>query len=768
MILTPASLRARFLSPTALHANANALIVGTAVTSVAGLAFWALATRWLPAEAVGLGTALVSAVTLLANFATLGLRNGLVRFLPSAGASTGRLIVGSQLACVLAAVAFSGVFLVGQPWWAAQLGFLRADGVAIGAFVGATVVWVLFVLQDHVLIGLRRSVWVPVKSLAYSVGKLGVLPLLLFAPTWAVLGATMLPALAAVAVVGLLLARLSRSSRAPSGARARISVRRLVGFAAADQVAWLVWVATPHVLTLIVLHLRGPQASAYYYIANMIGYSLYLVTSNIGSALIAESVHDPARAASQARAALVHSASLVVPLALAGVLLGPFALGILGADYAQHATTAMQLIILSAIPQMIVGISVNTARVRREMSTVVVTYVFLAVTIWGGSWFTLQWWGLTGVGVTILVAQSAAAFILVLAGRTGLASTHETARAAWAVMALLPRSLRSRQVARERRRLLRPALEACGLPDAPVTREMKTDSDTIVTAVDAGSVELVVKLSTSPSCDRCLSRHAERVIALRDRDDRGYRELIPRILDLATVGQRTVVVETLLPGSVPDGVSDAESAAAIAAVARLHSGTARTMVVTPALLEEWIDAPSAHLRGRNRGAGYAGEIDRMVAFLHGGLIGRTITVGCTHGDFWPGNVLMTDTPSGPDVTGIVDWENGTDIGLPDFDHVHWYLATRPAELGTAVCRVLDEPERLDRYLTSVGSPRPNPHLDPEVLVVFAWLWHVANTGMRSTRQGPRRVWFARNVLPVVRRFGSDTPLVPGDPRVRHT
>lgn len=765
MIRTPASTRGRFRATTALHANANALIVGTAVTSVAGLAFWALAARWLPAEAVGLGTALVSAVTLLANFATLGLRNGLVRFLPSAGASTGRLIVGSQLACVLAAVAFSGVFLVGQPWWADQLGFLRADCVAIGAFVGATVVWVLFVLQDHVLIGLRRSVWVPVKSLAYSVGKLGVLPLLLFAPTWAVLGATMLPALAAVAVVGLLLARLTRPSRVPSGARARISVRQLAGFAAADQVAWLVWVATPHVLTLIVLHLRGPQASAYYYIANMIGYSLYLVTSNIGSALIAESVHDPVRAASQARAAIIYSARLVLPLAAVGVLLGPYALGILGADYAEHASTAMQLIIVSAIPQMIVGISVNTARVRREMSTVVVTYVFLAVAIWGGSWVTLQWWGLTGVGVTILVAQSTAALVLVLAGRTGLASTSETARTAWAAIALLPRSVRSRQVARERRRLLRPALEACDLADAPVTREMATDSDTIVTAVGSGPRELVLKISTSASADRCLGRHAERVIALRELDDPGYRELLPRILDLGIVGQRTVVLETLLPGRVPDDASDAESAAAIAAVTRLHSGTARTVVVTPELLKEWIDVPATQLRGRSRAAGYAGEVDRMVAFLRRGLIGRTITVGCTHGDFWPGNVLMTDTPSGPEVTGIVDWENGMDVGLPDFDHVHWYLSTRPAELGTAVCRVLDEPELLERYFASIGSPRPNPHLDPAVLVVFAWLWHVANTRMRSTRQGPRRVWFARNVLPVVRRFDSSTPLVVGDSRV---
>lgn len=117
------ALRDRLRAPDALRANANALIVSTAVTSVAGLGFWALAARWLPADAVGIGTALVSVLTLLANLATLGLRNGMVRFLPAAGRSTRRLISGSFLACILAAVVLSLGFLLGQPWWPATWGF---------------------------------------------------------------------------------------------------------------------------------------------------------------------------------------------------------------------------------------------------------------------------------------------------------------------------------------------------------------------------------------------------------------------------------------------------------------------------------------------------------------------------------------------------------------------------------------------------------------------------------------------------------------------
>src|SRR5699024_9063587 len=359
----------------------------------------------LPTHAVGVGTALVSAMTLLANLATLGLRNGLVRFLPVAGASARRVIAGAYAASAVAAVAAAAVFLAGQHWWAPQLAFLRDGPAAACAFAAATAVWVLFVLQDQVLIGLRRSVWVPVANALYSVAKLAALPLFTATAVWAVFAATALPAVAAVAGVSVLVLVITRRRRSVDRAAtpSRFALRNLVRFAAYDQTAWLVWMAVPEVLTLLALNVRGADASAYYFMANAIGYSLYLVTSNIGSALIAESAHDPQRAVAHARRALGYCVALVVPLALVGAAAAPLVLRVLGSDYAQGATGALRLILLSAIPQIIVGIAVSTARVRNDMRTVVAVYVVIAGIIWTGSWFALRVWGVTGIGVAVLV-----------------------------------------------------------------------------------------------------------------------------------------------------------------------------------------------------------------------------------------------------------------------------------------------------------------------------------------------------------------------------
>jgi len=77
--------RALHLLRTPLYANAFYLWVNAAGAAVAGFAFWALVARLYDADDVGLGSAALSIVVLLATFSHLGLGMGLIRFLPDSG-----------------------------------------------------------------------------------------------------------------------------------------------------------------------------------------------------------------------------------------------------------------------------------------------------------------------------------------------------------------------------------------------------------------------------------------------------------------------------------------------------------------------------------------------------------------------------------------------------------------------------------------------------------------------------------------------------------
>ena len=198
-----------------------------------------------------------------------------------------------------------------------------------------------------------------------------------------------------------------------------LRISHLVRFAIADHSSALLWLATTELLTLVVLQKIGAEASAYYFMSFTIAYSLFLISSNVGSAFVAEAAHHPGRALTLAGTAFRHAASLVVPLSLVGVLLAPLGLGILGQEYSTNGTALLRLLLLSAIPQVVIGIALGAARVRRDNRLILAVYAAQALGVFGGTFLTIDRWGLTGVGLSWLVTQTAVALVLILTRRTG-------------------------------------------------------------------------------------------------------------------------------------------------------------------------------------------------------------------------------------------------------------------------------------------------------------------------------------------------------------
>lgn len=760
-----------------MRRSAYALILATGLTSGLGLVFWALAARWLPAATVGIGAALVAAMALLANLSTLGLRNGLIRFLPTAGATSRRLILTCYALCAGTAMVAAGLFLLGQPLWADRLDFLRSSPLAVLAFVVGTACWVVFVLQDHVLVGLRLAVWVPLENALCAVAKIALLPALALTGGWAVFGASALPAAAAVVVVTTLILRHLRriaptetgalGSAAQSVPATRVPVSQLVRFAAADHVAALLWMATADLLTLLVLNVRGPEASAYYFMASTIGYTLALVISNVGSALVAEGARDPERAVDLSRQALWNSARLVVPLAVVGVLIAPFVLRILGPDYAANGTVLLQLLLIAAVPQLITGVAVSTARIRRDLRTIVAVYAVLAVGSIGGSWLLLDSLGLVGVGLSCLVSQTVVCLALLITGRTGLFAERGV-RSVVAQLDRLPLRLRRLRSRQQTKHQLGPALAACGLDQVGTAfTPMTSDSDTLVVAVENDHEPLVLKIATSAAASHGLELHARTVTKLRDRlgESSELSDLLPRVVREGVLDGNRVYVETRLPGRSARGrlPEPGVAAAAFAALTGIHRATSVIHTVDDALFARWVDEPLSYLRGLRGLPGDADGLDRLRELLHESLLGRQITTAYVHGDFWGGNVMLD--PASVRVTGLVDWENGGDDGLPDADLMHWWLASQPTELGTAVLSALADPAETRRELAELTSQLPdrdlpNPDLPIESVVLLTWLWHVTAGMSRTEADHLGRVWLARNVKPILQLLAGDTPVGP--------
>ncbi|HET8630677.1 MAG TPA: phosphotransferase [Thermomicrobiales bacterium] len=350
---------------------------------------------------------------------------------------------------------------------------------------------------------------------------------------------------------------------------------------------------------------------------------------------------------------------------------------------------------------------------------------------------------------------------------------------------LLPPLGRVRRRWRDRRALARaralaPAILAAlpPLPGAPspvgwrVRRAQWAESGMAVLAVGPPGrpAAAVLKVPATAAGAAGLRRQAATLATLRaDPRLAGWAGLLPECLAAGEVGGRYYLAERALPGrpaaaALTDPAARAPFlAAAAAAIGELHRRTATTVVADGALLDRWVARPLALLRGAlataPREADYSRALDRLAGELGDALAGRRLCAAWTHGDYWPGNLLVA--PAGATLTGIVDWDRAAPADPPLADLVYLVLTARQLagrrELGEVALALLDEAgwaagERALVDAARAALPGESPPV--RALVLLVWLRHVADNLVQSAAYGRDRRWMANVVELVLRRLAA--------------
>ena len=138
-----------------LIADATGLFGTTVVTAGLGAVYWVLAARLLPANAVGLGGAAISAMTLIARVGTVGLGTLLLAELPVQPESARRLVTSSLAIAGGISAMLAVAFSLASAWFTSTP---NASGPIAAVFLalGAAAMAAGFVL-DSAFIGLQRG-----------------------------------------------------------------------------------------------------------------------------------------------------------------------------------------------------------------------------------------------------------------------------------------------------------------------------------------------------------------------------------------------------------------------------------------------------------------------------------------------------------------------------------------------------------------------------------------------------------------------------------
>jgi aminoglycoside phosphotransferase len=295
------------------------------------------------------------------------------------------------------------------------------------------------------------------------------------------------------------------------------------------------------------------------------------------------------------------------------------------------------------------------------------------------------------------------------------------------------------------------------LPDGnwQCERLLRTVSDVRVYIMRAQHGETGV-LKVAPTASSALVLRRERDVLNQlglDEQLGGWRAVLPVMLAAGDVGASAYLFTSRLPGRDGRHLAPKEvgrlTSAAIAAISPLYRRTRTTCVVDDAMLGQLVDEPAKLVKTALR----CGDVvDRLARALRSDLVGRTVTLGTTHGDFSAGNILADGDGQ---VTGVVDWGDARERDLPALDIAFWLLTVpgygRTPDFGRQIA------DRLEREMAWTPSERRalssvtgDDLADGRTLLLLAWLRHVASNLGKSTRYAESPVWSRRTIVPVLR------------------
>jgi O-antigen/teichoic acid export membrane protein/GT2 family glycosyltransferase len=787
--------------------NGYLLTISSGSAALIGFGYWAIAAWKYDAASVGSNSAAISMMVLVAAIAQVNLASAMVRFVPTAGRHTRRLVASSFAVSAGLAVVIGTIAVVTVRVVAPDTAFLSGTMPAV-LFVVGIVVYSLFVIQNGVLVGLHRAGLVPAVNVAMAIGKVAVvvavasiLPYHGIFTSWVMsLGVVVLAV--SVYLFGWAIPRHQRLNQTDD-----LPPPRQIGrFVAFDYAGSISSIGSIDLMPIMVVAVLGAAPNAYFAIAWVMAYSLHLVNTNMGTSLVAESAGNLARLPHSVRHVLTHTARLLIPAVALTVVGAPLLLGIFGDDY-RAATSLLQLLALAAIPNLVVSTAVSSARAQRRLGFLLSIQLVQCVVVLSLTWVLLHTMGLTGAGLAWLISQTVMAAGLLAWRRQWMASVDVTpgsvpSRTWRSAIPMRPivmllqlltilrlRGVLDRALARVRSwraddpvaagLLLDSVLANC--PDVATgatVHPVHTVSDVGVAVLRTASGEscAVVKLAHGPLGAREL--RAQRLVLDQFATDPRLAELrpiLPRVLAFRDSSEAAVSLETFQPGvTLADVLSEAPehaeqlTADALEVIALLHLRTGTVTEVDHTHLHRWVGEPLTLMADvcRRMEPRLLPAVDHVGEILCSALMQRRLLVSWTHGDFTPDNIQV-DGMDGP-ITGIVDWGGARSNQLAMLDGYLLALGVsrqvEESELGALVRRrllagglVLRERRPLrEVYNSAEASTEACDRLDERSAILLAWLHHAADMWRKCDNYHDHRIWWAANIAPVLRTVISST------------
>lgn len=374
--------------------NSLYLMLNSGLQAGFGFAFWIIAARLFSAADVGTASSLISATTVIAYLALLGLNNAFGRYLPTASDRNALITSGLTLVAVCGAVIALAYILL-TPFIAPRLAFVEASPELTAGFALITATAAVNILTDSVFVASRKASYTAfVDGIIGGVGKVLTAVALVGAGAYGIFCAsTMGAVLAAIASLALIFTAMHCR---PSLKRALKTLKPLLRFSGANYLGNVLNMLPTLAVPIIVLDRLGAASAAYYFVAFQVASILYAAALSVEQTFLAEGSYANANMRKLKRRSLRILVMLCLPAALCLIATGHWLLLAFGWRYYHYGAPSLVLLAAAAGPIAANYWLLTILRLAGRLRAIVIANGTYAVSICGLAWLGASH-GLTAV-----------------------------------------------------------------------------------------------------------------------------------------------------------------------------------------------------------------------------------------------------------------------------------------------------------------------------------------------------------------------------------
>ena len=403
VIPAPSEVKHRLKEP--IYRNSFFLLLNSGLGGILGFVFWIVAARFYPPAQVGMVSALLAAMMLLAAFSRLGFDMGVIRFLAAEKDKPGMINSCLTITC-LASLILAVIFSAGLDLWSPALSFIREDIPFMISFIVFTVAFALSVMLSSIFVAFRRTEFSFFQNTIAGVLRLALPVLAVSAGAFGLFFSWGIGICITIAVSLLLfLPRLQPKYRPLPMIKKRV-VNDMRHFSFMNYITGIFQGIPLYVLPLLVINILGSEATAYFRIAWAISGILFLtIPVAVCTSLFAEGSYNPEKLRNNAIRAARLMLMLIIPGVVLIFLLGDKILLLFGAAYSENGLRVLQILALSSIPAIFIQLYIVIRMVQKRMKPVILVAALIAVIVLGIIYVLMPQFGLVGVGIGWTLAQ---------------------------------------------------------------------------------------------------------------------------------------------------------------------------------------------------------------------------------------------------------------------------------------------------------------------------------------------------------------------------